>query len=289
MQQSSSKTYQHHWERFEHFIIHELQETIHFPIPTKFVALFIAHLYSNNLQYSTIRNYISAISFMHKIQGSVDNTSSFIVNKALKGISRISQNTRPPLLPITKTKLNKILKSIPFSTNNKYKKAMYRALYLLSYHACLRAGKVVHSNKTTHTIQIDQIEAKKQGYHITLKTYKHSNGKPTILKLTPTTDKHCPVKSLREYVTLRGNRSGPLFIKSNKKPLTRTEFSNSLKDCLELAGLPSERFNTHSFRIGRATQLAQDHTPESIIKSTSRWKSTAFLKYIRPKNSHLPS
>ena len=79
---------------------------------------------------------------------------------------------------------------------------MYRAVYLLSYHACLRAGEVVHSNKTTHTIQIDQIEAKKQGYNVTLKIYKHSNGKPTILKLPPTTDKHCPVKSLREYVTL---------------------------------------------------------------------------------------
>ena len=83
------------------FIIHELQETIHFPIATQFVVLFIAHLYSNNLQHSTIRNYISAIFFMHKIQGSVDNTSSFIVNIALRGISRINQNTRPPLLPIT--------------------------------------------------------------------------------------------------------------------------------------------------------------------------------------------
>ena len=52
--------------------------------------------------------------------------------------------------------------------------------------------------------------------------------------------------------------------------------------------MPSDRYNTHSFRIGRATQLAKDNETEATIKSTGGWKSAAYNKYIRPNNSALP-
>ena len=62
----------------------------------------------------------------------------------------------------------------------------------------------------------------------------------------------------------------PLFIKSNKKPFTRTQLSCTLKACLEIERMPSDRYNTHSFRIGRLTQLAKDNATEATIKSTGR-------------------
>ena len=52
--------------------------------------------------------------------------------------------------------------------------------------------------------------------------------------------------------------------------------------------MPSDRYNTHSFRICRATQLAKDNATEATIKSTGGWKSAAYNKYIRPNYSALP-
>ena len=68
-----------------------------------------------------------------------------------------------------------------------------------------------------------------------------------MICLTPSNGEHCPVKSLKKYIKKRGNKMGPLFIKSNKKPLTRTEFSCTLNDCLEIEGMPSDRItSSHS-------------------------------------------
>ena len=259
----------------------------------KHVALFIAHLYSKTLQHTTIRTYISAISFIHKIQGLEDPTVSFLVSKALQGITKMNRHTKTPLLPITKVEMGLILLEIPFATNNIYDQKMYRALFLLTFHACLRAGEVVHSNKKCHTLQLNQIKPEHTShgltYSISFETYKHSSGRLPCIQITPTGDKDCPVKILRKFLAIRGEKCGPLFIKENGKPLTRIDFSKFLKDCVELAGLESDNYNTHSFRIGRATQLAQDNASDATIRSTGRWRSSAYQKYIRPTTFHLPN
>ena len=47
-------------------------------------------------------------------------------------------------------------------------------------------------------------------------------------------------------------------------------------------------YNTHSFRIRRATQLAQDNHSSETIRSAGRWKSSAYIGYIRSSNINLP-
>ena len=104
----------------------------------------------------------------------------------------------------------------------------------------------------------------------------------------PTTGFFCPVKALSSFLAVRPAGEGPLFVDEFNVPVKRSHFSNFLKQCIELAGYPKHLYNTHSFRIGRTTQLAQDNTYESIIKRTGRWKSKAYHKYIRPQQFTLP-
>ena len=46
------------------------------------------------------------------------------------------------------------------------------------------------------------------------------------------------------------------------------------------------QFNTHSFRIGAATSAKHARVSDSHLKALGRWKSDAYLKYVRlsPKN-----
>ena len=62
-----------------------------------------------------------------------------------------------------------------------------------------------------------------------------------------------------------------------------------LKDLVAAVGENPEDFNTHSLRVGRATDLALAGTSDAIIRQTGRWKSNAYLAYVRFDLFHLPA
>ena len=201
----------------------------------------------------------------------------------------IGPKTQNVLQPITGVILHRLLRAIPFATPLRYDQLLYSALFLISYHACMRAGEVVHSGTSSHTLQVSQISVVEgKGLQISFLSYKHNKGQQPKMVLKPQVGLFCPVAALQSFLKIRGKGDGPLFLKKNGRPLKRLEFSNFLKECLELEGLPAKQFNTHSFRIGRATQLARDKASEATIKATGRWKSNAYQKYIRPCHFTLP-
>lgn len=294
LQSSTREAYDHHWRSYIKFHKLYLPSQSLFPVTPLSISLFITHLHTLPLRSSTIRNYLSAISYVLRILGKPDPTTSFLVNKTVKGISKIPQKRRLPLLPITKSILLKLLGAIPFCVSSIYTRRMYTALFLITFFACLRAGEIVHSNKKSHTLQMHQLQSiksktsNKNSYQIKFASFKHSTNMLPVVILSPVKGALCPVTALKKYLNVRGQYAGPLFLKQNKKPLTRSEFTSFLKECIAIEGLPEDRYNTHSFRIGRATQLAQEHTKVDIIKNTGRWKSSAYEKYIRPTHFNLP-
>jgi hypothetical protein len=94
----------------------------------------------------------------------------------------------------------------------------------------------------------------------------------------------CPVESLLSYLEIRGGSDGPLFVRSNGAPLTRTVFTERLRRLLSQTGITGH-FGSHSFRIGAATTTGLAGVPEHIIQTLGRWSSSAYLAYIRtPRN-----
>ena len=55
----------------------------------------------------------------------------------------------------------------------------------------------------------------------------------------------------------------------------------TLKRLLRRLKLNDKLYNTHSFRIGRATDLKKTGTPVDDIKMLGRWRSNAVFKYIK--------
>ena len=90
----------------------------------------------------------------------------------------------------------------------------------------------------------------------------------------------CPISAILAYLHLRGPPSGPLFIDTHGRPLTRSRLSSFIQSVLQGAVI-SGQFSGHSFRIGAATTAAQCGIPDHLIKTMGRRTSDAYQLYGR--------
>ena len=91
----------------------------------------------------------------------------------------------------------------------------------------------------------------------------------------------CPVKELLPYLDLRDHHKGPLFILENGKYLTRQHLCSLLDGLLTKLQIDTSKYNTHSFRIRAATTAKQANIPDSLIQLIGRWKSNAYMTYVK--------
>ena len=91
----------------------------------------------------------------------------------------------------------------------------------------------------------------------------------------------CPVNLLLAYLNLRGTSPGPLFCWLDLSPVTRKFFTNALADSLRFCDLDMSGYKSHSFRIGAASTEDSKGMSDAQIRAFERWKSNAFLRYIR--------
>ena len=88
-------------------------------------------------------------------------------------------------------------------------------------------------------------------------------------------------KGNSEIFLVRPKVLGFLFIHENLAPLSRNQFTAILSKSVRTLQLPECNFKSHSFRIGRATDLSAVGVPDSDIQKMGRWQSSAFQSYIR--------
>ena len=170
---------------------------------------------------------------------------------------------------------------------------LVKALLLTMYYACLRVGEAIVSSNEDHSIKIENVhileENAKTSIKIILISFKHSSQSKEFILTQSENELYCPVQALLSYLRLRVHKPGLLFTDILGRPLNRTFLVNKLKFLLSLLGLDPKLYNTHSLRAGRATDLARAGTSEAIIKETGRWRSDAYLKYVRFGTFKLPN
>ena len=148
------------------------------------VAEFIAFLNHLSHSFSTIRSYLSAISFFHKLEEFPDPMSTFLVARVLKGVSK-DNNTRNRLLPISRSLLHSILDKLVFLSSSPSEYYLSRCLFLLAYYCCLRAGEAVVSTHSQHTLQLLSLSQFSDSSHSTstirFSSFKHSREQITFV------------------------------------------------------------------------------------------------------------
>ena len=283
---SSQRMYTRVYQIFKDFSTNEMKIKQVFPASVQTILLFIAHCYSLGLAPTTVSTYISAIGYKHKMLQMNDPTSSFLVKKMILGY----HNTKKQVdcrLPVTLAVMKQLLASLAFTCPSYFLQVMLKAMYLVAFHAFLRVGEITVSNKTSSSVlSLSDIhftfsKEKIDGFELSIRNYKHSNGLAKILFVKAIHSSECPVLALKAYFDLMKCKECPLFSFMDGQPVSRQFFCRQLKLSLSWAGLDNSKYKGHSFRIGAASVAAQQSINEEKLKYMGRWKSDAFRKYIR--------
>lgn len=282
---SSLASYSHAWTVFKDFA-EKYELIIEFPVKQHILVYYVAYLFSKDYAATTISSYLSAISYIHKLNSFGDPCSSFLIQKLLLSTRKLkpSQDVR---IPITKNILHQICDFLPVTVSNAFEKALFKAMFLLAFYGFLRVGEITSCQKVINKNLILFNQISRQQDHLIIKfvTYKHHMGKPFFLTIhSASNKKYCPVQCLEDYIKLRGVQNGPLFCYVPNIPVSRGKLSAVLKNCLSFAKLDMSRITSHSFRIGMASHCADIGMSDSKIRLLGRWKSDAFKSYIRPVN-----
>jgi len=219
------------------------------------------------------------------------------IELVLKGIKKSQASTKPPRarLPITSAIMAQI-KSFLSRNPHLYNNIMLWAASCLAFFGFLRCSEFTtpsqdEFDETVHLcfkdISVDSIQ-NPTVISIQLKQSKTDPFRRGVtLMLGITNQPVCPVKALLPYLSIRGSRPGPLFLMENQQYLTPHLFRSLLFDILSDIGLATDRYNTHSFRIGAATSAKTAGISDLHIKMLGRWQSDAYQQYIKTPPSEL--
>jgi len=250
------------------------------PTNTHQVILFMAYCFEVGRAPSTIATYIAGINYYHKLHGWEDFQNSFIITKALDVCKR-RPHRKDLRAPITIDVLVALCLVLLQTCYNRFETLLFHALFTLAYFGSFRVGELVASGSSVNLF-VKDLELTVDYICITLRYYKtNQRGKPVTVKLPREPRAEiCPVRAIKAYLDL-GVSDGPLFRHMDGSLVTRQQFSGVLAKCLRKTKYSTGHFRSHSFRIGRATDLAKQGLPDEKIMLLGRWHSDCFKRYVR--------
>lgn len=254
------------------------------PLTEENVMYFISFLDVQGHTPNVIASHLSALAYEHKVKNLDDHTQSFKVRKMLTGCRKLNPQKLDSRKPITRIILSKLCDALPALFDSTYTCRLYTAAFCLAFYAFLRIGELTMSNnQQANVLQFGDIttsgksENQPSRVHIVFHKYKHSDGSGHQI----TIQSEQLVQALAGYEKIRGTTPGPYLIDQCGNPITRNRFASVLTLTLKYCGYDPKSFNTHSFRIGAASHAAQSGMSDAQIQHMGRWKSQAFLQYIR--------
>ena len=256
-----------------------LMKEAHLPFNEMDILYFIAHLTTLGRAPSCITSYLSALSFVHKLNNLPDPIESAVVQKSLQGVKKQNPGS-DSRLPITKNILYTLYHKAPIALANQYDFILFRALCLLAFHGFFRIGELVDKGTQPRTVKLGDVQITQEGLRVVIPRSKTSSS-PQVITVRELSNNVCPVEASRQYLALRGTCPGQYFAHPDGSPISRQNFISMLNKVLTLCGLDPGRYKGHSFRIGAASEAAREGYSDAQIRLMGRWNSDAFRKYIR--------
>ena len=170
-----------------------------------------------------------------------------------------------------------------------YLKSLYICIILMLYYGLMRIGEVTTG---VHPVKAKDVYVSNRKKSILIYLFSSkTHGKesrPQEIKLWSDQggkgENFSPFSEMQKFNQLRGGYlcdKEPYFIFSDRSPVLPCHVRRVLKRALKNLGLNHKLYNTHSFRIGRATDLMKYGFSVDQIKRIGRWKSNAVYKYIK--------
>ena len=199
---------------------------------------------------------------------------------------------RLPITPAILCGVHKILSQTPSDFNN----IMLWAAATLCFFGFLRSGEITIPNNSNYDpsahlnfsdISVDN-SAMPSIIQVRIKASKTDPFRQGVnIHIGRTGNELCPVTALLVYLAARGNAPGLLFHFEDGSPLTKNRFVTKFRSALTQADIDSSLYSGHSFRIGAASTAAANGIEDSLIQTLGRWKSSAYLAYIKIPSQNL--
>ena len=191
-------------------------------------------------------------------------------------------------IPISCLDFQTLLKHFLLCKCSRYQICQFQAMCSIAFFAFLRVGEMTstkrHGPQPLQIHQVVKLVNDSNGIvssKLTFHDFKHNYNQPPFSIVITRAPTFCPVQLMLDYLALRGNKPGPLFMTSLGHPVSRTTFTDQLSLALKFCGFNPVRYKGHSFRIGAASYVADRGLSDTQIRVLGRWKSNVFHKYIR--------
>ena len=253
------------------------------------LTLYCAHLvYNEHLQSSTLKSYVSAIKDVLLTDGYELIVDKFILSTLISSCKQINDVVRTRL-PIMTGLLEIILFETQrmFRDTQPYLELLYKNIFSTLFYSLFRIGEITLSAHTIKAKDIHVSHSKKKILFVLYSSKTH--GKESNTQKIRISSQHdlgyfCPFKLSRKYQRVRGGYicdDEPYFIFSDHTPVRPANVRCVLQNILQRLKLDKKLYGTHSFRIGRATELFRKGVSLEKIKQMGRWRSNAVYKYLR--------
>ena len=241
----------------------------------------MAHLNIEGLAPTTIKTYLAAIrAWIISLGLNEPLIWTPRVHLALRALSR-SHSPRQPQ-PITYHLLDAMLSKLSSSRDH----LIIASAISLQYFACLRASELCSNLSQARAPTRSDISFYSDAGALVMTYLCHSSktaphgfqvhvgcsGMPA-----------CAPCIMHRYLNLHPlSPSDHLFTLSSSLPLSYSLYNSIIKDLVKSLGLDPSLYSSHSLRAGAATQAHRSGLDPASIKRLGRWKSQAYLAYLRP-------
>ena len=250
------------------------------------ICLYIAHLHNSGIRSDTIRGHLSCIAFYYKHNGIQAPTESFHISKILTAYSK-SDPPKKIRKPITQHTLERLLQSLSATWYTSYDSNMLTALFTVMFHGLLRIGEVTYSAKNGHqlgpnNVSLSKVTGKRE-ITLTFHSFKYSKPGHKPMVISKQEKGTCPVAAYALYLKVRPSHPKAAFVNQDGSHLTAQYVRSTIRSLLTSIHLDPLDYDTHSLRIGKATDMACRGYTDTQIAMAGRWTSSAYKKYIKPQ------
>ena len=252
------------------------------PLTESLILRFVAHLHMEHLAPSTIKNYLAAVrAWVISIGLDEPNIWTPRVHLACRAVAR-SHDPPRQALPITYHTLASMFSFLSGSRDH----LLVAAALSLQYFACLRASELCSNLSLSILPTRSDISFGRSGSSFimvyrchTSKTSPHGFEVHVGCSGGPI----CSPCIMHLFLSLYPiEPTSPLFRFSSGLDLTYHVYNSVIKRLVQLSGLDPALYSSHSVRAGAATQAAKSGLDPDSIKRLGRWRSQAYMVYLRP-------
>ena len=237
------------------------------------------HTIGKGLKPASVLQALWAINQVHRLAGAPEPGNDPMVRTAMAGIRRRKAHRQKQQAPLTIDDISQL--RFPPTL----KGLRDKALLLIGFAGCLRRSEIValqaeHIEPTAHGIRIyitqSKTDAMGKGAWVDIVRARHHLD-------------NCPVTALQTWLSKAGIVRGPIFqaIRRNAacpsgSALSAVVVDHLVKSAAAELGLDPTLYGGHSLRAGRATYLARQNKPPTLVAKHGRWQSLDMvLRYYR--------